>query len=324
MKKFLSLALALALALAGAGCGAAPTSQLASSAPASSAAAGAHQSAGRPTQDRAGNAIQLPAQVGKVVSMAPAITQTLLDLGCGDTILAIDTQSAGLAGLAQGLPAFDMLAPDAEQLAALAPDVVFVSSISIVQGQNPFQPLADLGVAIVAIPTSATIADIYDDIAFIGQVMGKEAEARQINEGLKAEIDQIAALGAAVPQEQRKSVYFEIAAAPYAYSFGGGVYMDEMLALIGAQNALAGQQGWLSVDPEMVVAADPDVILTNVNYIDDPVGEILAREGWGQVKAVQGGQVYQVDNMASSLPNEYITVALWQMGRAVYPDVFGA
>ena len=38
---------------------------------------------------------------------------------------------------------------------------------------------------------------------------------------------------------------------------------------------------------------------------------------------MKNGDVYQIDNMASSLPNENIVSALEEMGKAVYPEVFG-
>lgn len=60
------------------------------------------------------------------------------------------------------------------------------------------------------------------------------------------------------------------------YSFGGGVFLDEMIEIIGAENILGEETGWLRVEPETIMAADPDVILTNVNYIEDPVGRSWA------------------------------------------------
>lgn len=272
--------------------------------------------------DRAGNEFTLPESVDTVVSMAPSITQTLIDLGCADKIVAIDKNSVGLEGLPEGLPAFDMMTPDVEQLAVLAPDMVLYSGISMVGGENPFQPLVDMGVSFAAIPSSATIEDIYTDITFIGDVMGAEEAAVKVNDTLRAELDEIKALGDSIPEEERKSVYFEISAAPYCYSFGSNVYMDEMISLVGAENALADQEGWIGVDPETVVASNPDVILTNVNYIENPIDEILGRDGWADVTAVKDNAVYYIDNMSSSLPNEHITLALWQMGEALYPDVF--
>ena len=70
--------------------------------------------------------------------------------------------------------------------------------------------------------------------------------------------------------------------------------------------------------------ADPDVILTNVNYIEDPVGEILSRPGWEEVTAVRDGNVYYIDNMASSLPDHNVVKALAEMAAAVYPEYYGA
>ena len=328
MNRIFSAFLALALAVSMAACSApaSSTSTPASSAASSQTASTSSSSAveAKPTVDRSGAAITLPDTVETVISMAPSITQTLMDLGCTDQIIALDANSAKMENAPQGLPVFDMMTPDAEQLATLVPDVIFVSSISSSGGEDPFQPLQELGVTVVCIPTSASIQDIYEDVTFLGQVMGKTDRAEEINADLKADIDRIAELGASIPEDQRKTVYFEIAAAPTAYSTGSGTYMDEMIALIGADNMMADKsQGWTSVDSEVVVSGNPDVILTNVDYIEDPVGEIKSREGWEAVTAVQNGDVYQIDKQSSSLPNENIVTALEEMGKAVYPEVFG-
>lgn len=329
MKRILSALVAAALAFSMAACSApaASTSASVSSTAASSASTGASSetaAVAKPTEDRSGAAITLPDNVETVISMAPSITQTLMDLGCTDQIIALDVNSAKMENAPQGLPVFDMMTPDAEQMATLVPDVIFVSSISSSGGEDPFQPLQELGATVVCIPTSSSIEDIYEDVTFLGQVMGKTERADEINQNLKSEIDRIAALGASIPEDQRKTVYFEISAAPSAYSTGSGTYMDEMISLIGANNMMADKaEGWTSVDSEVVVSGNPDVILTNVDYIEDPVGEIKSREGWEAVTAVKNSDVYQIDKQSSSLPNENIVSALEEMGKAVYPEVFG-
>ena len=85
-------------------------------------------------------------------------------------------------------------------MATLVPDVIFVSSISSSGGEDPFQPLQELGATVVCIPTSSSIEDIYEDVTFLGQVMGKTERADEINQNLKAEIDRIAATGASSPR----------------------------------------------------------------------------------------------------------------------------
>ena len=324
MKKILSLILALAMAASVAGCAAQPASGSASapasvSAPSSAVSAPAAE---KPTTDPSGAEVNIPDEIGSVVVLAPSIAETLVALGCGDLIVGYDAQSVGLAGLPADVPTFDMMQPDMEQLAALKPDVLFVSNMTLYDQSNPYQQLIDLGVCVLCVPTANSIAAIQEDIAFIAAAMGKSAEGDALIVDMQAELDRIAAIGATVTD--KKSVYFEIGAAPSMYSFGSGVFLNEMIELIGAENVLADQEGWLPVEAETIVAANPDVILTNVNYIDDPVAEILGRSGWEGMSAVQNEQVFYIDNTASSLSNQNIVKALDQMAKAVYPELFSA
>jgi len=113
-----------------------------------------------------------------------------------------------------------------------------------------------------------------------------------------------------------------VAALPDIYSFGNGTFLNEMIETIGAKNVLANEKGWLPVTEEAAIAAKPEVILTNVNYMKDPAKEILARKNWESVPAVQNKEVFEIDNMSSSLPNNHITKALKQMAKAVYPEEY--
>ena len=275
-----------------------------------------------PTEDRAGEPIKLPEAVEKIVSMAPSTTRVLTDLGLADKLLAVDTYSAGYQPELAALPQFDMMTPDTEQLAALQPDVIFITGMSLVGGDNPYQALIDLGIAVVQIPSSSSIADIQQDVLFIGECVGAQEKAQALVDDMQAAIDEIAAIGATVTEKKRVAV--EVAALPYLCYAGGNTYLDEMLRLIGAENAYGDGEPWASVTEEAAVAANPDVILTCISYLDDPVGEILGREGWGEVAAIANGQVYRLDDESSNQPNHRIVIALRQMAEAVYPEVYGA
>ena len=277
-----------------------------------------------PTVDPSGASISIPEKVDAIVTLAPSLAETVAALGLGDKIIGYDLNSVGLAGLPADAPTFDTVNPDVEQLVALAPDVLLVSSLSLYDREAPYQPLIDAGVCVICVPTSESIDGVKSDIAFLAAALSANEAGQAILDGLNAELDELAATVASIPAEERKSVYFEISAAPYMYSTGGGTYLDEMITLIGAENILSGEDGWVSVEGETVVAADPDVIFTNVNYLDDPIAEILGRDGWAGVTAVVNEDVYYIDNMASSLPNQNIVIALRQMAAALYPDYFSA
>ena len=112
----------------------------------------------KPVKDRAGNDIKVPDNVEKIVSMAPSTTQVLIDLGLGDKIVGIDTNSVTyIDKLPSGVAQFDMMSPDNEAIAALAPDIVFTSGMSSVGGTSPFQSLIDSGVCVADIPSPDSI-----------------------------------------------------------------------------------------------------------------------------------------------------------------------
>lgn len=275
-----------------------------------------------PTTDRAGNEITVPEEITKIVCMAPSTAQILEDLGLAELLVGIDNQTPYYVEGLDELPQFDMMAPDCESLLALDPDIVFTTGMSNIGSDGPYAELVAAGICVAEIPSSSSIADIQEDILFIGDCFGMHEEGAAIVDEMQTRIDEVAAIGETI--EEKKTVLFEIACLPNIYSFGTGVFLNEMIELTGAENAFADQEGWLAVTEESAIVANPDVILTSVNYIEDPVAEILSRQGWESVTAVSEGQAYYIDNASTSLPNHRIVTALEQMAVAVYPEEYAA
>lgn len=277
-----------------------------------------------PTTDPSGASIVIPEKVDSVVALAPSICETMEALGVADKLVGYDLQSVGLAGLPADVPTFDTVNPDIEQLTALAPDMLLVSNLSLYDQEAPYQPLIDAGVCVICVPTSDSVEDVRSDIRFLAAAFGVPEEGERVVAEMDGKLAELSEAVSDIPEEERKSVYFEISPAPYLYSSGSGTYLHELIELAGGKNVLADQSGWISVEGETVAAANPDVIFTNVNYTDAPVEEILGREGWAGVSAVMNKNVYYIDNMASSLPDQNIVVAVEQMAQALYPERFGA
>lgn len=267
--------------------------------------------------DPAGNEIKIPEETDSIISLAPSITEILVELGFGDNIILVDANSKDLTGLPEDIEYIDMMTPDVEQMIESEPDIVMASTITATGGTDPAEQLGLAGITLAYIPTSNSIEGIYSDIMFIAQVLDVEGKGQDLVDTTKEKIAEIADIGETI--EDKKTVYFEIAAAPDIYSFGEGVFLNEMIEIIGATNILADEESWISVSSETVVAADPDVILTSINYIEEPTEEIKSRDGWASMKAIQNDDVYYIDNMSSSLPNHNIVKALEEMAQAVYP-----
>ena len=275
--------------------------------------------------DRAGNTVIIPDTVDRIISMAPSTTRFLIDLGLADKIVAIDTNSyAYLDSLAADIPQFDMMAPDNEALIALEPDIIFTSGMSSLGGDDVYQSARDAGICVFDIPSSASLDDIALDLVAIGNAVHAEDAANEIILDYNDKIEEIKAIGESI--EDKKTVLFEIslpsADYPSLYTFGSGTYLDEMITLIGAENVTGDQESWISISEEEAIAMNPDVIITNVNYIDDAVGVIKSSEGWENVTAIQNDAVYYIDADASNQPNNHVIDALIQMAKYVYPDEY--
>lgn len=265
--------------------------------------------------DRAGLEFEKVESTDAIVSLAPSITEVLVEMGYGDNLVAVDgPESQNREGVPEDIVFMDMMTPDVEQLIALQPDVVFATTMSFGGGDDPLQAVKDEGISVVYIPSSESIEEIYKDILFIGEVLNDEDGSEQIVDDMKAQIEEIRERN---EDAETKTVYFEIAAAPDMYSFGTGTFLNEMMDILGLENILADNESWMSVSEEIILNENPEIIFTNVTYIEDSVGEILSREGWDSVTAVSNEDVYYIDNSASSLPNHNIVKALLEMEEAV-------
>jgi len=282
--------------------------------------------------DRAGIRVVIDRPINRIVSTAPSNTEIIAYLGLADKLVAIDRHSANvkvpaygsIAGRPEvpaGLPLLDFFYPDAEVILGLEPDVIIASGHNATgSGEDPFRLLREAGIPVVYIPMSKSIDDIYRDIAFVADLLQVQQKGEEAINAMKAEVAEIAQRTAHI--ESKATVYFEMSTAPEMITFGRDSFLDSMISAVGARNIFADDNWFVSPSAEVVIERNPDVILTNVNYIDDPIGEIKNRPGFGHISAVINDRVYQIDNDSSSRPSPGIVLALRQMSRAVYPDAW--
>jgi iron complex transport system substrate-binding protein len=262
-----------------------------------------------------------PKQPERIISTAPSNTEIIVDLGLADKLIAVDTYSAGVAGIQGDLVLIDFAYPDVERIIGLDPDIIIAAGHNqTVSGDDPFKLVKEAGIGVVYIPTSTSIEGIYEDIRFIAEVLQVTEQGAELIEPMKAEVATIAAIGASIPV--KKSVYIEISPFPFIVTCGEGTYLNQMIAIIGAENIFAGEKGWFSPAVEAIIDRNPDVILTLVNYTDTPLEEIKGRAGFETINAVQRDEVYPIEANAASRPSHHVIAALWQMARAVYPEVY--
>ena len=288
-------------------------------------ALGCKNDKGRELIDRSGRTVVIKNPINRIISTAPSNTEIISDIGQADRLVAIDVHSVNVTGIPENLPLLDFFYPDAEAIISLEPDLLIASGHNPTgTGEDPFKLLSEMGIAVVYISMSKSVEEIYKDIEFIADLLDAKNEGERLIASMRAQVTRVAdnISQKTAYYENRPSVYFELSAPPYMMAFGKDSYIDDMIAIIGACN-IFGNDDWLVMPGvESVIERNPDVILTNVNYIDDPTGEIKERPGFNHINAVINNRIYQIDNDSSSRPSSRIILALQQMAQAVYPEIY--
>ena len=252
--------------------------------------------------DMKGREIQLEAPATRIVALTPADCEILFALGAGDTIIGrgeyCDYPEAVLS-----LPVVQSGSnTNVEQILALNPQVVALNTM----GQSLEQVHALESAGVITVASQATdIAGTYEAIKMLGALTGRQAEADKLiasmEEGFAALQQEAATSGLT-----GKTVYFEVSPLEYGLWTGGNnTFMNEIAQLLGLTNIFADVEGWAEISEEQVLSRNPDYIVTiaGVPGNDDAtLEEILHRQGWDTVTAVQSGGVFTADNNAMARP----------------------
>ena len=273
---------------------------------------------GREIVDRTGREVVIKGPINRIISTAPSNTEIIVDLGMADKLIAIDPYSRNVSGIPENLALIDFSFPDAEQIISLEPDLIIANGHNVTgSGEDPFRLLREMGIPVAYISMSKSVCDIYDDITFIASLLRVEERGLVLVDYLKAHVDEFTEKAALT--ETKRTVYIEISAAPEMITFGRGSYINDMISIIGGRNIF--EDDWIVFpSAEAIIERNPDVILTSVDYLDDPVSEIKNRYGFSHINAVANNRVFRIDTDSLVRPSSRIIKALEQMADAVYPE----
>ncbi|MBL3716208.1 ABC transporter substrate-binding protein [Lactococcus garvieae] len=267
-----------------------------------------------------GEKISIPSNISRIVSLSPAVTQVIDDLGQKDKLIAVDSQSPKYVKNLENLEQSDMMNLDLEKIMALKPEVVFVTDLTMFQSSDKIEKIKEKGTTVVVLPAEKNFKEIKDNIRLVALTVNQKEKGQAIISQMEKDITALKKQAETITH--KKTVLFEIAASPEIYSMGKETFINEMIETIGATNVMAKETGAVKISEEAAILSNPDVILTNVNYMPHPVDDILKMNTWKEVKAVKNKAVYYIDNGRSSLPNQHIVGAMKEMAKVVYPDVF--
>ena len=247
--------------------------------------------------DMTGREIALPEPAKRIVALTASNVEILYAIGAGDALVGrgeyCDYPEECLA-----LPIVNSGAgTNIEQILALQPDVVIMDTMA--QTTDQVEALESSGVRVI-VTKEAGIAGVYDAIELIAAVTGHDAEGASVIQGMKDVFANLASIG------EGKTIYFEVSPLQWGlWTAGAGTFMDEIAGILGLTNAFADVDGWAAISEEQLLSRDPDYIVTTSMYYGEgptPVEEIMGRDGWNGLKAIQNGQVFNADSNSITRP----------------------
>jgi iron complex transport system substrate-binding protein len=250
----------------------------------------------------------------RIVSLQPSITVTLRDLGLLHRLAACTKYCLDVCpelSREKCLVVEDSWTAKAAHIMAAQPDLVIASV--------PYQveALAEImkcGVAFLGFAPKS-LSDVYADIATIARVAGAESGGLEIIRRMRSEISTVQQK---VAGSEKPLVYCEEWGKPLILS---QKWVAELVEAAGGR--FYGEPG-KQVSADQVQAANPDVIVAAWCGAGDrvPLEKIVAGRGWEELKAVQQGRVYCINDEFLNTPASTLIDGLHALASAIQPNLF--
>lgn len=259
----------------------------------------------------------------RIISLNPGHTDTVFALGAGDRLIAVDTYSDYPAAAQQIQTRLNTYpSVSLETVVSLKPDLV----LALVENDDVLTPLRQQGVPVLKFLPRDFDATTQE-IATLGRVLGVPDRGEQLAGQMRARRD---AVVQAVADAPRPSLYYEMDASDPTRPFAAGPngFYGQLVDLAGASNIFADLPGdFGQVSAESLVARNPELIVLADAYLPynpQTPAMVAARPGWDQVRAVQQGAVYAIQEAYFSWPSPRLADGLEALAYLVHPDRFAA
>ena len=247
----------------------------------------------------------------RVVSLGPALTAILLELGAEELLVGVDDRSLRMLPAVEGQPRVGgLFNPSLEAIVALEPDLVVL--VPGAEQRSLQERLEALDIEVLALPNTS-LSELLACIETLGERVGRLERARarvaEIREAFRrAEAESIAASRPRTVLVLQRDPLFVV---------GGGSFIDRMLFAAGLENLAGGfESPYPRVSVEWLIAAAPDLIL---DASEERESALAYWSRWPSLPAVVGGGVVAVAALELTLPGPRPDAALASL-RALLPE----
>ena len=228
------------------------------------------------TKDASGDILEQKQPPARIVSIDPAITETLYELNLGDKIVAI-TGNCDYPEETKQVQKVGNDRADIGKIAELKPDLVLANletqKDDIAKLRRTMLPPASGETQSSPIKVFAvdphSLRDIYYVISVIGTVTNKEHSAYSLLQKMKRRIEWVEARAM---KEKRLKALAVVKRGPLTVA-AEGTYLHDLLRLSGFIDVSPRGKGlYPKMKRDEITKADPDILITCANVAKDPAG----------------------------------------------------
>ncbi|UOR10870.1 ABC transporter substrate-binding protein [Halobacillus amylolyticus] len=272
-------------------------------------------------EDSTGNEVVLEEDPERIVSLIPSNTEIVFALGAGEEVVGV-SDNDNYPEQVNEIDKVGGMQINTEKVLSLKPDLVLAHGSSAHNFQAAIDQIRNAGIPVYVVKNASDFKGVYETIQSVGKLVDEQEKAESIVTGMKEKLKGIKEKASDI--KDPKSVFVEVSPAPEIYTTGTGTFMNQMLQAINAENAAAGQEGWVKMNEEAIINLQPDVIITTYGYYTEkPVEKVLSREGWEEVPAIEKKQVYDVHSDLVTRAGPRLIEGVERLAEAVYPETFG-
>ena len=265
--------------------------------------------------DDEGTSVTIAAEPERIVSLTPAATETLFELGAGGRVVGKVEDLANHPPEAADIPVVGTFAGvDVEQIVGLETDLVIAGG----GGGTPDETidrLRGLGIPVLVV-YAATVNQVFADIELIGAAAGEADRARDLAATMRAGFDEVAA---ATADLDRPRVFYETGDTPAIYGVADESFVAGMLELAGADPITTGSSSVWEMSQERLISADPEMILLGDAAYGVTAETVGARPGWAGMTAVREGAIEPIDDIVVTRPGPRLLEGLHALVAVIHP-----
>jgi iron complex transport system substrate-binding protein len=267
--------------------------------------------------DDEGTSVAIDGLPQRIISLSPAITETVFALGAGDRLVG-GTESDDYPAEAVALP--DVATYSGvimERLVDLAPDLVLAGGNGLTSADD-IARLRELGLPVVVL-YAPDVDAVAADIELIGAAIGETTAAGDVVAALDTRMADItAAAGAA---SSRPRVFYELGADSEIYAPAPGSFLADMIVRAGGEPITTGDPALWSIPLESLLVADPEVIVLGDAAYGTCPDAVAVRPGWASMSAIRTGAVRPVDDVVVTRPGPRLADGLAELAQAIHPEL---